>query len=82
MKVKVSTGNRVVVKTESGKVSVPAYKGSYEVTPRTSTSITLETSGKRLENDVTVNAVPLYEVSNPQGGVSIYIPDGESMEIQ
>lgn len=52
-----------------------AYDGSYEVDPDWMEQ-TLQTSGKRMENDVTVNAIYKAETSNPAGGITIFIgPD-------
>lgn len=82
MKVKVSTGHKVIVKVkaEIGNVSVPVYSGEYEVIPRTSTDVVLKTSGMKMKENITVKPVPFFEVENPQGGKSIFIPDGDLME--
>ena len=52
------------VLTASGGVAVwqdlPKYTGEYNVTPEVDTVQTLETAGKYLTNDVTVNAIPDY----------------------
>ena len=65
------------VLTASGGVAVwqdlPKYGGTYTVTPEVGTGQTLETAGKYLTNDVTVNAIPDYEVSNEAGGNTFII---------
>ena len=65
------------VLTASGGVAVwqdlPKYTGKYSVTPEVDTAQTLETAGKYLTNDVTVNAIPDYEVSNEAGGNTFII---------
>ena len=65
------------VLTASGGVAVwqglPKYTGEYSVTPEVDTVQTLETAGKYLTNDVTVNAIPDYEVSNEAGGNTFII---------
>ena len=54
----------------------PYYNGDYVVTPKTYEQ-TLATTRKSMRDDVTVEAVPYSEVSNPQGGFTVniaYIP--------
>ena len=65
------------VLTASGGVAVwrdlPKYTGEYTVTPEVDTAQTLETAGKYLTNDVTVKAIPDYEVTNEAGGNTFII---------
>ena len=65
------------VLTASGGVAVwqdlPKYGGTYTVTPEVGAGQTLETAGKYLTNDVTVNAIPDYEVTNEAGGNTFII---------
>ena len=65
------------VLTASGGVAVwqdlPKYGGTYTVTPEVGTGQTLETAGKYLTNDVTVKAIPDYEVTNEAGGNTFII---------
>ena len=65
------------VLTASGGAAVwrdlPKYTGEYTVTPEVDTAQTLETAGKYLTNDVTVKAIPDYEVSNEAGGNTFII---------
>lgn len=48
------------------------YEGPYEVTP-TVEGQTLETEMKFMTEDVSIKAIPYFDVSNPAGGSTIYI---------
>lgn len=48
------------------------YVGPYEMTPKV-TSQTLDTADKHLTDDVTIEAIPYYEVSNSHNGKTIII---------
>lgn len=48
------------------------YEGDYAVTPKVAAQ-TLPTEKKLMMDDLTVNAIPYYNVSNPSGGQTIYI---------
>ena len=48
------------------------YEGVYEVTPKT-TGQTMETKDKLMADDVNINAIPFFEVSNTSGGKTAYI---------
>ena len=48
------------------------YSGEYEVTPKVTSQI-LETSQKVMNNDVTINKIPIFEVSNSSGGITVSI---------
>lgn len=48
------------------------YKGAYEVTPRVDEQV-LPTAQKLMADDLTVNAIPIYETSNNSGGTTVYI---------
>jgi hypothetical protein len=48
------------------------YEGDYEVTPKTTEQI-LYTKHKTMSDDLTVKAIPRYDVSNLSGGKTIYI---------
>lgn len=69
-RVGVSLGNSIVKEY----VNAPAYTGEYVVTPLAHEQTVLETSGKRMVDDVTVREVPYYEVSNLTGK-TVYIAD-------
>lgn len=56
-----------------------AYTGEYEVTP-TVEGLALRTKHKYMTDDVTVRAIPFFEVSNTGGGTTVYIADEIEME--
>jgi hypothetical protein len=47
-------------------VDHPDYEGPYEITPRVDAQ-SMETQGKAMRQDVTVLAIPVFEVSNEWG---------------
>lgn len=51
------------------------YDGEYDVTPKVSTPVVLQTEGKTMKKDVTVLKIPQFEVSNPEGGKTLIIGD-------
>ena len=51
---------------------VPAYDGPYEAIPKVEAQ-TLPTAKKIMREDVSVRAIPYFDVSNPAGGNTIYI---------
>lgn len=48
------------------------YEGEYEATPDTE-PIILPTKDRVLKEDITVFKIPLWEVSNPTNGTTVYI---------
>ena len=48
------------------KENLPVYGGSYQVMPKTSAQ-TLETKDKKMKDNVSVLAIPYFEVSNTDG---------------
>ena len=48
------------------------YEGPYNVTPKV-TAQTLPTAKKFMQEDVSIRAIPYFDVSNPAGGNTIYI---------
>lgn len=52
--------------------SIEPYEGDYVIDPTFEIQI-LETSGKRMTDDITVNDIKVYSVSNPYGGRTVYI---------
>ena len=48
------------------------YAGSYDVTPKIGEQ-TLATKKKYMKEDIKINAIPCYDVSNPAGGSTVYI---------
>ena len=66
-KIGMKIGQAVVV-----SVKEEPYEGEYEITPKISSQI-LPTAKKLMKDDVTVKAIPYFDVSNPAGGQTIYI---------
>lgn len=56
----------------AGWQSLPVYAGEYEITP-TVDGRTLQTAQQLMQEDVTINPIPYYEVSNTSGGTTVYI---------
>lgn len=50
----------------------PLYEGDYEVTPKV-VQQTLETASRSMESDVTIQAIPYYEVDNVFQGQTVII---------
>lgn len=50
------------------------YDGSYMVIPSVEEQ-KLQTAQKMMTDDVTVKAIPYYDVSNASGGTTVYIAD-------
>lgn len=59
----------------SGAGDFPPYTGEYTVTPKVNDEVTLPTSGKRMTDNVKILKVPLAEVTNPAGGITITLGD-------
>lgn len=51
----------------------PYYQGVYEVTPLANLTLELQTSHKILENNIIVNQIPYFQVSNTSGGYTVTI---------
>lgn len=49
------------------------YDGETTVEPKATSETVLETAQKIVQDDITVLRVPFYQVSNPQGGNTVYI---------
>ena len=60
------------IQTITKYVGGEAYIGDYTVTPKV-VAQTMPTKGKVLTDDVTIHAIPRYDVSNTSGGKTIYI---------
>ena len=79
---KISSGNAILLgKIQSpmtliGKVVISSgheyFNGDYEVIPKIK-SQSLETKDKLMSKDLLIKSIPYYEVSNPQGGNTVYI---------
>ena len=55
------------------------YEGNYDITPKVEKQ-TMPTKKKVMLDDVTIHAIPFYEVSNHTGGNTIYIAGEIEME--
>ena len=66
------TSLALTVDAGSGGI-VPAYPGPYTVTPEAWFEQTLPTTGKRMTQDLTVDAVPYLLTSNESGGYTATI---------
>lgn len=53
-------------------LELPIYAGEYAITP-TVDGLTMPTAQQLMRDDVTINPIPYYEVSNPSGGDTVYI---------
>ena len=58
---------------EKSTTPYPTYDGPYNVEPRFFTGHTLETKNKAMTDNVTVDPIKVYEVSNPYGGKTMTI---------
>lgn len=52
--------------------TLPEYEGDYAVTPKV-VEQTMPTKGKAMVEDVTVRAIPFFDVSNNSGGSTVFI---------
>lgn len=55
-----------ILEGQGGGEQYGKYEGEYEVTPKVKEQI-LPTKGKGMEENVTVKAIPVFEVSNEHG---------------
>lgn len=69
------TASGVSLRGLSGVSEVEYYEGEYTVTPEVEGQ-TLETAGKMMGDNVTINDIPLYDTSNTSGGTTVYIASG------
>ena len=60
------------VQEVSGGIKADPYTGAYEVTPKVEAQV-LPTARKLMLEDMRVNGVPIYEVSNLADGETVYI---------
>lgn len=66
---------KVLIVSSEGKWSadsLPTYDGEYSVTPKVN-SQTMETEGKLMSDNLTINSIPYFDVKNQSGGNTIYI---------
>ena len=62
----------VLVGTMSKPVGYVDYLGEYEATPKP-VAQKLYTRAKHMTDDVTIHAIPYFDVSNTSGGSTVYI---------
>lgn len=53
-------------------IGATEYQGEYEVTPKVTEQV-IPTKDKLLKEDVIVNSIPFFNVSNTSGGNTVYI---------
>lgn len=70
----VKVGDGIAV-ADDGTISVESYDGTLTVTPRVAAATVLGTAGKVVRQDIEVAEIPVYEVSNEEGGFTIIIGD-------
>lgn len=68
-------GKDILVGTLSAGMLGDPYSGEYTIIPKAYDDQTLETQGLNMQKDLTVTKVPYFEVSNPKGGLTIYIAE-------
>ena len=59
-------------------ITPEAYDGDYSVVPKAEAQ-QLPTKKKYMEDNITITAIPYFDVANPSGGQTIYI--GSEVEI-
>lgn len=75
VRIKVSSSPALSFHVELGRpvyMGGEPYEGPYDVTPKV-TAQTLQTAQKLMREDVSVRAIPYFDVSNPAGGNTVYI---------
>jgi len=58
--------------TDSVTEALPSYAGPYTAVPAANTQ-TLSTRGKKMTADVTLAPIPLREIANESGGITLII---------
>lgn len=69
LSIKVNLGE---VHTVTEYIGGEKYEGEYAVTPKVEAQ-TLPTKEKVMVDDMTINAIPFFNVSNTSGGSTVYI---------
>lgn len=67
-RVKMGVGDPVI---RTGDYDI--YDGPYEAVSAVRRDTVLNTRGMAMADDVTIHPIPIYEVSNPQGGKTVTI---------
>ena len=55
--------------------TAPVYDGPYEAVPKAYEAKVLKNKDRPMVDDVTVDTVPFYEVSNEAGGMTCYVAE-------
>lgn len=55
--------------------SLPIYSGPYSVNSSLDTTQTLNTSGKLLQHDITINSIVITRTANQYGGITVTIEE-------
>ena len=63
----------ISMEVSAGGESKPPYEGDYTAVSDIHDLVRLPTKGRSMLDDVVIQPIPFYEVSNPQGGVTITI---------
>lgn len=66
------TEQELELELETPGYTPPIYEGPYEVTPNFTDQV-LETAEKMMSDDMVVKEIPVAEVSNPAGGLTLTI---------
>ena len=69
---KTFSANMGEIQTITKYIGGEPFDGSYSITPKV-TAQTMPTKGKVMTDDVTVKAIPFFNVSNNSGGNTVYI---------
>ena len=64
---------QIIIGIEKTVTPIEEYAGPYSVSPRFYYGHMLATKGKAMRDNVTVDAIQIYEVSNPKGGKTVTI---------
>lgn len=70
-----SSKSKKITATITKNAAVTYYDGPYVIEPSAHKEIVLETNGRAMADDVTVNKVYYAEVSNLADGMTAYIAD-------
>lgn len=69
----VGSSRNINLQMQTGHSDYPVYSGGYVFTSLVGESQTLQTNGKVMSDNVTINEIPYTSVSNAQGGRTVNI---------
>ena len=55
--------------------NIAIYTGDYSVTPKVAEDTVLKTKGRKMTKNVVVEGIPVREIRNQQGGITLLIGD-------